>query len=330
MEELKRLSDIYLAASLLSPRSSFDAYQSWMDLRKRCLDPFRKEHKNFKLLFQLLKVAALLLIVVTLGILAFRYLTVRENPVSTYSEYNVPRGSRSHIFLPDGTSVWLNAQSSLKYDQSFGKKTREVLLEGEAYFEVVRNETLPFLVKASKTIVRVLGTSFNVKAYPDENFIETTVIQGKVKVLSPEIKNPEREFTLIANQKIRILTEATGKAKDTAEPSANHISPAQNPLLPEREKVDFSPMVSANVYASWKDSLWIIERESLKDLAVMIARRYNVEVEFRDAALEQYIFSGKLKDESLQQVLQAISTAAPIEFVIHQNSITFREKTKKQ
>lgn len=330
LEELKYMNDIYLASSILSPHSTFDAYQSWSVLRKKCMSSSRKEYDTLRLFRQILKIAALVMIISVLGIVAYRFLNVKSIPVSSYSEYNVPRGSRSHIYLPDGTSVWLNAQSTLKYNQDFGKKSREVLLEGEAFFEVIRNEALPFFVKANKTVVKVLGTSFNVKAYPEENFVETTVVQGKVQVLSPGIRNPGQEITLLANQKVKILTETSGKEKDTApEKSLNNANTTNKPVS-GLGKIDFSPDISAKVYISWKDSLWIIEHETLKELAVKIARRYDVDVKFKDAQIENYIFSGKLKDESLQQVLQAISTAAPIEFVIHQKSITFSKKTKKQ
>ena len=329
--ELKQFHDIYIASSAVTPNSNFDTDIAWEDLKKKCTSQQNQNHYNFQSSYQILKVAALAIILLVSGIIAYRYLNDNKTDNVSYFEYNVPRGSRSHIYLPDGTSVWLNAQSTLKYSQSFGQHGREVILEGEAYFEVIRNVNQPFFVKASDAVVKVLGTSFNVKAYPEENFIETTVVHGKVQVSSPQINNKGQDMiTLVANQKIKILKDASTEENnintlaktDSATKSIEEISP--KPI----RKIDFSPNIMAEVYTSWKDSQWIIEHETLKELAIKIERRYNVEIDFKDAELEQYIFSGKLKDESLEQVLQAISVAAPVNYTINQKAIFFYKNLK--
>lgn len=327
-EELKRYKTIYLTGSLLKDSDDYDANKAWQNLQSKY--SFRQV-KSFTLPVinsMFFKIAAIIIVVLVTGIISYRFL-YNKSPQNLLSEYNVPRGSRSHIFLPDGTSVWLNAQSTLKYNQSFGQNQREVILEGEAYFEVVRNENIPFVVKASDATVKVLGTSFNVKAYPEENFIETTVVHGKVQVWSPQIDS-NGNITLVANQKVKIIreTQEQENSSDVAESkdTTQNVTLKLSPII--AENVDFSPNVHSQVYTSWKDSQWIIERESLKELAIKIERRYNVQIRFDDPELEGLIFSGKLKDESLEQVLQAISAAAPIDFSINRKNIVLYHNHK--
>ena len=112
----------------------------------------------------------------------------------------VPAGQRASLVLADGTTVWLNSNSILKYPAAgFHSKERKVILEGEGYFEVARDEKHPFIVETEKYNVRVLGTTFNVSAYPDSDLFETSLIEGKVTVYQPDTQN---EVTLQPNEKV--------------------------------------------------------------------------------------------------------------------------------
>ena len=112
----------------------------------------------------------------------------------------VPAGQRASLVLADGTTVWLNSNSILKYPAAgFHSKERKVLLEGEGYFEVAHDEKYPFIVETEKYNVRVLGTTFNVSAYPDSDLFETSLIEGKVTVYQPDTQN---EVTLQPNEKV--------------------------------------------------------------------------------------------------------------------------------
>lgn len=325
---LKHFNDIYQASSVLNDRHNPDSHSSWMELKKKC-EANESGKNSFRFFYLTLKIAASIAIIFLSGILInhFQNKISRTNRQS-FSEYHIPRGSRSHIFLPDGTSVWLNAGSTLKYNQDFGSVKREVILEGEAYFDVVRDELKPFMVKAGDAVVKVLGTAFNVKAYPEEGFIETTVERGKVQVSSPGISLKGQEIiTLTANQKIKIskdnITEEDRGVARIHSDSTGRMTEEANPL---NQIIDFSENISASVSSSWKDPEWIIEHEFLKELAIQMERRYNVEIIFKDMELEKFVFSGKLKDESLEQVLDAISIAAPVKYSINQKQIFFYKK----
>ena len=126
------------------------------------------------------KIAAVIL----LPFIAFSvYITLNQiNQDQAYFETIAESGQKSTLVLPDGTKVWLNSDSRLRYPDTFGKRNRTVQLTGEAYFEVAKDKRRPFLVEAGEVNIRVLGTTFNIKAYPDENEIETILLEGSIEL----------------------------------------------------------------------------------------------------------------------------------------------------
>ncbi|MDR1381613.1 MAG: FecR domain-containing protein [Tannerella sp.] len=245
-----------------------------------------------------------------------------ENGVS-YTEYTVPYGSRSMITLPDSSSIWLNAGSRLRYNSTFNQTGREVFIEGEAYFKVARNEEKPFYVKTSAATLKVLGTSFNIKAYAEEDNVETTVESGSVQVLRNVKGLLSDRLILTAGQKATIVKSVRiGDAALSTLPSP--AVPAGGSMLPEEvaEKTIVAKNVMTELYTSWKDARWIIEKESLESLAVRLERRYNVQISFTDQTLKNFSFSGTLKEETLEQVLEAIKLSAPVNYTVRQNRVT--------
>ena len=117
------------------------------------------------------------------------------------------------MLLPDGSTVWLNAGSRLTYDSLYGTTLREVTLSGEAYFDVVKNPKKPFIIHTGKINIRVLGTVFNVKSYPEEQTIETSLIKGSIEVSFPS--QPSKKIILKPNQKLIIDKTETNASKNT-------------------------------------------------------------------------------------------------------------------
>ncbi len=269
-------------------------------------------------------IAAMLVVVFLAGMAVNQFWGrsgIDENQVA-YTEYTSPYGSKSKVKLPDGSLVWLNAGSILRYSSTFNVSNREVYLEGEGYFDVTRNEQAPFLVQTSTITIKVLGTAFNVKAYPEESVVETTVERGAVQLIDPSSSSQETTI-LRAQQKAVVVKEAQQPNED----------PGEMPLL-DSKPVNIKPSnyipiadmeVSSNVkteaYTSWKDPRWIIEREKLSNFAVKLERRYNVRFVFNDEELMDYVFSGKFEDETLDQVLEAMKLTAPITYRVKQNTV---------
>lgn len=150
-----------------------------------------------RLMKEVMKVAAIILLSLTFYTLYQNQLWEKEN--MAMHTVTVPAGQRTHLTLPDGSKVWLNARTQLCYPVNFNQKERKVILEGEAYFDVARNEKKPFIVQTEQYQVEVLGTQFNVEAYSESDEFETTLMQGSVKVSSQQ--NPGQTLTLQPNQK---------------------------------------------------------------------------------------------------------------------------------
>lgn len=210
----------------------------------------------------------------------------------------VPRGGEFELILPDNTHVWLNADTELSFPVKFDKDKRMIELKGEAYFSVAKNERCPFIVKTHSGIeIEVLGTQFNVQAYPEEKLVETTLSQGVVKV-------------------------SDGKQHIRLKPNQQAIYNKADNRLTSRE-------VDARLYSSWKDGLFIFENESLENIMNTLGRWYNINVFYTNTFVQKYHFTGDLERYSdFKKALRMIEQATSIHFVINGDSVMVEETSK--
>lgn len=188
-----------------------------------------------------------------------------------------PRGGQYQINLPDGTSVWLNAASSLRFPITFSKTERRVELTGEAYFEVARDERLPFRVVSNKQTVEVLGTHFNINSYTDEPIIKTTLLEGSVKV----------------------LTQGTSKV----------IKPGQQAEVSDGKSSLKVKNINAEEVISWKNNVFHFENADIKNIMRQMERWYNIDVEYSDEIPDR-IYEGEIsRKANLDEVLKMLSYA---------------------
>ncbi len=283
---------------------------------------------NLSPVFYRIAAAVLLFfIILASGILLFRTF-ITQNFRLTNSEYNVPYGSRSQMVLPDGSKVWLNAGTKIKFNNRFGLNNRDLYLEGEAYF-VVKPAKKSFHVITRVVSVEVKGTVFNIKAYADEDIVETTVEEGSVQLFLRNDKKHEKVM-LYANQRAiyNIMKDklSDNKVKEHVERETekNALVLTDNNVI---KNVIIDKKIEPEIYTSWKDEKWIVEREELQQLAKKLERRYNVKVFFKDESLRSYVFSGVLRDETLEQVLNYIKLTAPVGFEIKNNQVTLFENS---
>jgi transmembrane sensor len=331
----RELGQIWYASSQLSTKES-DAEKGWLALQDKIADndirplPKKQVKINVSVLY---KAAATILLMAALGvgsIFIFRHPEAKSS--AAYFEALAPKGSRSFIKLSDGSTVWLNSGTRLRYQSDFGKSGRELFLEGEAYFEVAKNKDLPFRVKTSDVCITALGTAFNVKAYNDESIIETTLERGSVRIESLHDSNKQHRIASIClkpNQKaifVKSSRNLTVNDPVTKTETVSNNMPVR--LKPIEVKVD--TLVDTKLSTSWKDSKWIFKSEKLIKLAPILERRYDVTITFRDSVLRNYAFTGTLKEESLEQVLQAMCLAAPVRYEIRHNQVTFFEDKKQK
>ncbi len=236
-----------------------------------------------------LKYAAVLVLAVAVSYSLFKFLVGAENPAM--NEVICPAGQIAEVVLSDGTHVWLNAESSIRYPSAFNGENRNLELTGEAFFDVTKDPKNPFLVNANDMQVKVLGTSFNVSAYPENNILETTLVEGKIELLNQQGK--------------KIL----------------NMKPGQKASYNLAEKKVLLSEVDTRFYSSWKEGKISFYNERLEPIMDKLERWYNVEFVFRDDEIKNYRFTGTiLKHKPLYQVLEVIKLSSPINFQVIQKS----------
>ncbi|NWJ53484.1 MAG: FecR family protein, partial [Bacteroidetes bacterium] len=272
------------------------------------------------------------LILVLIGIPLY-YLNIRSinGGNGNLTEVMAPMGSKTRLTLDDGTKVWLNAGSVLKYNRNYNKSNRDLYLEGEAFFDVTKNKSLPMLVNAGDIRLKVLGTAFNVKAYKEEGTIETTLVRGSVEVRQMS-KEGNGVITLKPNQRAifikhegRLLLSEAEKIAPVANQGANELT---NTTL-RMEQIVVNPKAEVEESISWKDGYIRVNQETLESLSMILARRYDVEIQFLDQRSKNYFYTGKIKEASLEQVMEALKCASPIDYEIKQNHVYIKENRQR-
>ena len=230
-------------------------------------------------------------------------------------------GSQTIVDMPDGTKVWLNGGSRLTYENTYGNHDREVQLTGEACFEVITNPEKPFMVKAGGLSIKALGTTFNVKAYPEDESVTTTLVKGKVVVEGMDENNQLFSIVMKPNDNITYRTEQQ-------KPETQSQGDEKYQVTPEKKISD--PIVIENnikpeLFTSWKDNLWIIEKQNLGNLSKDFERRYNVQIIFSSEDIKNYRFSGSIQNEPIEQVMKILRRTIPLKYSFDRNVISIDE-----
>lgn len=207
---------------------------------------------------------------------------VASEAASGSNTITVPRGCEFDIVLQDGTHVWLNSESRISFPVKFGAKERRVTIEGEAYFEVAKNEQVPFIVEAGAQSITVFGTEFDVNTY--DNRVVTTLVNGSVRV------------------------HADGQSVD--------MVPGEQSVVSDGRIV--KQMVDAKEYASWKDGYFVLEGRSFLSVMNSIARWYDVDILWRAPSLYDMEFRGRIpRPDSLEHLLETLEMTKEVKFRIN-------------
>ena len=212
-------------------------------------------------------------------------------------EYEVvaERGQKSSVTLPDGSHVWLNSASRITYTSDFNKKNRNITLEGEAYFDVAKNKKIPFVVNASEMSITAVGTEFNVRNYSDEDEVCTTLVEGKVIASTLGC-----DISLTYGQEA-VLNRNSGEMSFAVVSDLNHMVP-------------------------WRSNEMLLDGESLDNLSRILSRMYNVDVYFENDSIKTYTYTGLIRNNSLQNVLELVSNTSPVAYGIYDDKIVFTTK----
>jgi len=251
--------------------------------------------------YYVLRISAVLFFLVS-SALIFNTLKSSVPREVVYQEISVPKGSRSSFNLPDGTKVWLSNNSKIKYPSKFSGETRELEIEGEAYFEVTHNEKIPFIVNIGENRIKVLGTTFSVSAYPDDNTVRADLVKGKIQFDISNGSGSYKSYLLKPSYSL-VLDKTSGKLYESRVPDG--------------------------FYDYWEKGIYEFRNETLENLAVKIDRIYNTQIVFEDEAVKTRRFSGTISiDDNIFTFIEAVKSTSveAIEYRYEKNKLYIKYK----
>ena len=217
----------------------------------------------------------------------------KEVVETLYHTITIPRGGEYDLLLSDGSRLRMNSESEIRVPVTFEKGQREVFMKGEIYFDIVRDSLAPFVVHTHQGDIRVLGTSFNVRDYQDENFLETTLVNGKVAF--------EREGNY------------------------SYLKPGEQLRLNKEDGKTTVETVDVLLYCSWKDGRFVFEKQRLEVIMNTIARWYNINVFYESSSVKDILFTGNIKRYGdLEQVVSMLKLINKIDIKIKDRNVCVR------
>jgi len=217
----------------------------------------------------------------------------KQNGSILYNTIVTPRGGQYQVVLPDGSEVWLNAASSLRFPTAFAGKDRRVEITGEAYFEIAKDAARPFFVKVGNSEVQVLGTHFDIMAYAEESTLKTTLIEGSVRFVNGG--------------------------------NASVLTPGQQSRLNKDGRISIAGNIDAGEVLAWKNGLFHFENAGIEDVMRQLSRWYDVEVSYRNIKEGNYFYADIPRTTNLSDALKALSLTGKVHFGIQGKKIIVEE-----
>lgn len=236
-------------------------------------------------------------------------------------------GSRTRTILPDGSTVWLNAGSHISFNPNFTGNTREVTLEGEAYFDVVKQPKRPFIVHVSGYDIRVLGTAFNVKSYPTDKTVETTLLRGLVQVTKQGAIN-EKPIFIHPNEKLIVDKIAANNQLNLPYTDKPVAATANTDFI--IKNLDTTQSEKEKIETAWVYNRLEFKGDNFEELAKKLERWYNITIVFKDDAVKQLSFYGSFETETVGQAFEALKAAARFDYSINNQMVIVSSKNKNK
>lgn len=282
-KEMARLKNIWILAGLENKnapeKTATETERIWQIIKRLNIREKKREVR-----IRLLKYAATLLITISIaGTIGYFISYSSFHSPDEYTEIIVPRGERSTVALPDGSTVQLNSDSRLRFLSSFNSGKRKVCLQGEGFFKVKHHRTRSFVVEAGNLQIEVLGTSFNVSNYPDDQMITTYLQSGKVKIINENLTSV-----------FLTPSEAFSYNKTTHQ--------SEKIRLPDQRFTD------------WTKGILTINGETIGELTKKLERRFDVRILFGDHKVKDNVYTGSIKDENIITVMEALKFASSIKY----------------
>lgn len=252
--------------------------------------------KNQKHITRVIMRFAAVIIVTACITTILSYLVWNKPTPVLYNQLEVPSGQQAKLTLSDGTKIWLNSKSKLLYPDHFSGLSREVLLEGEGYFEVTHNKRHPFIVKTSTLKVKVLGTSFNIASYNNDNDMKLTLVKGSVSMLDPATN---QEIMRVKPNEMATFSKLN-----------HHLSVKK---------------VETDLYSSWRNGQFKFSKLSFEEISKRLSRNYNVTIIIHNKDLKATTFNGSFYNyEPLDEILEVLKTNTPFSYKMQKDTIIIK------
>jgi len=247
-----------------------------------------------------------------------------EKVLAKENEVVSKAGARTKLTLPDGTLVWLNAGSRLTYSNDYNKTLREVELEGEGFFDVAKNAERPFIVHASSLNIQVVGTEFNVKSYPQDETIETTLLRGIIEISRKD--DPTAPKVILKPNEKLIFNKQREDGKQVDSARAFNTSQATTTRDISVTAISRNIPDSNKVETSWVYNRLVFDGDSFQELSEKMERWYNVKISFSNEELTHYRFKGAFVNETISEALDALQLTADFNYEINNNEVRLFRK----
>lgn len=292
------LEQVTEAVQVVSEIDSVDSQAAFLKIQNK-IQKGRKLRMVFNLAVRAAAVLFIPLLVAT-GIILYRKMNFNSEQQFAMQEITTPLGVRSHIVLPDGSHVSLNAESTIKFKVPFDQELREVALTGEAFFDIQKNPKVPFIVKSGTVNIKVVGTRFNCKAYEDENTISVVLAEGKVN-----------------------LNTDGGKTEDVFV-----LKPGDRAVFDKATSQTLLTNGKIGKYIEWQNGKLIFDETPMPEVATQLGRWFGVEITIEDPLIKNYKLTTTFENESLHQILELIKLSSPID--IKYVNATINKSNQKQ
>lgn len=248
----------------------------------------------------LLKIAAVLVLVFSAGWLSYHLLNRSDK------DFEAIAATDQKVFkvLADGTRIWLNKHTTITYNQDFGKQQREIFLNGEAYFDVVKNSDVPLFIHAGDIDIEVKGTAFNVNAYQETHQVQVALVRGAIAVT--DRKNTAHSVLLKPNEKLIFIPKTITQSESNFQVMA----------------------IKSNVLdkeISWVADTLTFNKEKLSNLALRLEKKYDIKIEIKSEVLKEKRFSGTFTNQTIQQVLDALKLSYPFTYTINNRLVIIKD-----
>lgn len=291
LEVLDEVYNIFSISTELPPPLNPDTQKAWSKINQKISSKTSSQILNFKARYAIAAAATLVFGLMLWGIVDsyLRY----DRLSHQFAEVVTLPGQKTSVILPDGSKVWLNSASTLKYTTDFNDRKREVILTGEAFFDVHKDKSKKFRVSCGNLDVDVYGTSFNVKNYPDEYFQEVTVAEGVVGIASNS-----KEIRQLTKGEQATLNKVSGK------------------VIFDKEDPD--------IVAAWKNNELIFRNTPIEEVIKSLESWYGVKITIDNQMIGGHNYTFKIKTETFKEVLSMMQVMTPLEYKINGKDVEIK------